>query len=77
MVEITSAARKAYPSIEEVFAAQRQTAIALRTSTADVRIAKLRRLEAAVLANRSAIYRALAADLGSPRPRSSFLISFP
>jgi aldehyde dehydrogenase (NAD+) len=51
------------PSIETAFAAQRETAIALRTSTAGMRIAKLRRLEAAVLANRGAIYRALAADL--------------
>jgi aldehyde dehydrogenase (NAD+) len=61
--EITLAERAATPSIETAFAAQRQTAIALRTSTAPMRIAKLRRLEAAVLANRAAIYRALAADL--------------
>src|ERR1700730_13902255 len=61
--EIRLADRAAAPAIETVFAAQRETAIALRTSTAGMRIAKLRKLEAAVLANRGAIYRALAADL--------------
>jgi aldehyde dehydrogenase (NAD+) len=61
--EIPLAERAAAPAIETVFAAQRETAIALRTSTAGMRIAKLRKLEAAVLANRGAIYRALAADL--------------
>ncbi|TPV97927.1 MAG: Aldehyde dehydrogenase [Beijerinckiaceae bacterium] len=50
-------------AIETVFKAQRETAIALRTSTAKTRIGKLQRLEAAVLANREAIFRALAADL--------------
>jgi len=63
MPEATLNQRQANPAIETAFAAQRQTAIALRTSTAGMRIAKLRRLEAAVLANRGAIYRALAADL--------------
>src|SRR3984893_11529954 len=61
--EIPLAERAAAPAIETVFAAQRETAIALRTSTAGMRIAKLRKLEAAVLANRGEIYRALAADL--------------
>ena len=61
--EIPLAERAAVPAIDTVFAAQRETAIALRTSTAGMRIAKLRKLEAAVLANRGAIYRALAADL--------------
>src|ERR1700730_16027263 len=61
--EIPLAERAAAPAIETAFAAQRETAIALRTSAAPTRIAKLRRLEAAVLANRGAIYRALAADL--------------
>jgi aldehyde dehydrogenase (NAD+) len=55
--------RQANSSIETVFAAQRDTAIALRTSTAPIRIAKLRKLEAAILANRDAIYRAMAVDL--------------
>lgn len=60
----------ALAAIEPVFAAQRKTAIALRTSTAAMRIEKLRRLEAAVLANRDAICRALAADLGKPEAES-------
>ncbi len=51
------------PAIKEIFAAQRETAIALRTSTAAMRIEKLRRLEDAVLAQRAEIYHALAADL--------------
>jgi aldehyde dehydrogenase (NAD+) len=63
MREITCAEPEETPSIEAVFAAQRATAIALRTSTAEMRIAKLRKLEAAVLANRDAINKALAADL--------------
>jgi aldehyde dehydrogenase (NAD+) len=62
--EITLAERTAVPAIETVFVAQRETAIALRTSTAQMRIAKLRKLEAAIVANRDAIYRALAVDLG-------------
>jgi aldehyde dehydrogenase (NAD+) len=53
-------------TIEEVFAAQRKTAIALSTSTAQMRREKLRRLEDAVFAHRAAIYRALAADLRKP-----------
>jgi aldehyde dehydrogenase (NAD+) len=61
--EIPLAERAAALAIETVFAAQRETAIALRASTAGMRIAKLRKLEAAVFANRGAIYRALAADL--------------
>lgn len=64
MLEISPVAPAAYPSLEEVFAAQRQTAIALRAADAGTRIAKLRRLEEAVLANQAEIYRALAADLG-------------
>jgi aldehyde dehydrogenase (NAD+) len=62
--EISPAASGALPSIGQAFAAQRQAAIALRTSTAEMRIAKLRKLEAAVLSNKAGIYRALAADLG-------------
>jgi aldehyde dehydrogenase (NAD+) len=64
-------------SIETAFAAQRQTAIALRTSTASMRIAKLRRLEAAVLANRGAIYRALAADLHKPEAEADLFDILP
>ena len=52
--------------LETVFAAQRVTAIHLRTSSAKDRIEKLRRLEAAVLAHRQPIRQALAADLRRP-----------
>ncbi|MCF3946753.1 aldehyde dehydrogenase family protein [Acidiphilium sp. AL] len=53
-------------SIEDVFERQRTRAIALRVSTADERIATLRRLEKAILGRRAAIYAALAADLHKP-----------
>jgi aldehyde dehydrogenase (NAD+) len=59
----TLAPERLWPLIESTFAAQRETAIQLRNSTADIRIEKLRKLEEAVLANRDAIYRALAEDL--------------
>ena len=49
----TPAQERSESSIESVFATQ--TAIALRTSAAHMRIEKLRRLEEAVLANRDAI----------------------
>jgi aldehyde dehydrogenase (NAD+) len=75
--EITLAERAAAPAIETVFAAQRETAIALRTSTAPARIAKLRRLEAAVLANRGAIYCALAADLHKPEAEADLFDILP
>jgi aldehyde dehydrogenase (NAD+) len=58
------------PAIETVFGRQRETVIALRTSTATTRIEKLRRLEVAVLANRDAITRALATDLRKPEPEA-------
>ncbi len=70
IVESLSRAREAQPSIEQVFAAQRQSAIALRTSSAASRIAKLRKLETAVMANRGAICEALAADLRRPEAES-------
>ena len=50
-------------SIEAAFAAQREIAIALRGSDAAMRIEKLKTLEAAILAHREAITKALAADL--------------
>jgi aldehyde dehydrogenase (NAD+) len=53
-------------TIATVFDAQRKTAIALRRSTAQVRIATLQRLEATVLAHHDAITGALAADLRRP-----------
>ncbi|HET6377527.1 MAG TPA: aldehyde dehydrogenase family protein [Methylocella sp.] len=60
----------ALAAVEPVFAAQRKTAIALRTSAAHIRIEKLKRLEAAVLANQDGICRALAEDLGKPEAES-------
>jgi aldehyde dehydrogenase (NAD+) len=50
-------------AIEPVFARQQARAIQLRTSTADERIARLRKLQASIEAHRPAIYKALAADL--------------
>jgi aldehyde dehydrogenase (NAD+) len=75
--EIALMERQTNPSIETIFAAQRQTAIALRTSIAPTRIAKLRKLEAAVLANRGAIYRALAADLHKPEAEADLFDILP
>jgi aldehyde dehydrogenase (NAD+) len=75
--ESATTGRQANSSVETVFAAQRETAIALRTSTAPMRIAKLRKLEAAVLANRGAIYRALAADLHKPEAEADLFDILP
>jgi aldehyde dehydrogenase (NAD+) len=58
-----SLAPNAASKIDDVFARQRLTALALRISTAEQRIAKLRRLEAVVLAHQGAIHAALMADL--------------
>jgi aldehyde dehydrogenase (NAD+) len=77
MPEATLNQRQANPAIETAFMAQRQTAIALRTSAAPTRIAKLRRLEAAVIANRGAIYRALAADLRKPEAEADLFDILP
>jgi len=57
-------------SIASVFARQKQMAISLRTSSAEARIAKLKRLEAAVLARQGAIYAAVKADLGKSAPEA-------
>jgi aldehyde dehydrogenase (NAD+) len=54
------------PDIDTVFGRQREAAIRLRTSTAAMRIAKLKKLEAAVLANRQKLYAALQTDLRKP-----------
>jgi aldehyde dehydrogenase (NAD+) len=56
--------------MEAVFDAQRATALALRTSTAEARIASLKKLEAAVLAFRPQFYEALHADLRKPEAES-------
>jgi len=69
--------REAQPSIERVLAAQRQSAIALRASTVAERVATLRKLEAAVLANRGAIRQALAADLRRPEAESDLFEILP
>jgi aldehyde dehydrogenase (NAD+) len=53
-------------TIPDTFRRQQQTAISLRTSTAEQRIAKLKKLEAAVNANKQALYQALHADLRKP-----------
>jgi aldehyde dehydrogenase (NAD+) len=53
-------------TIPDVFSRQQRTAILLRTSTAADRIAKLKKLETAVLSHRDAIYRALREDLRKP-----------
>jgi aldehyde dehydrogenase (NAD+) len=76
-LECPQAPAHAEPSIELVFAAQRDSAIALRTSTAAARIEKLRRLETAVLANRDAITRALATDLGKPEAEADLFDILP
>jgi aldehyde dehydrogenase (NAD+) len=53
-------------TIAAIFRRQQQVAITLRTSTADQRIAKLRKLEAALNARKTAIHQAVAADLRKP-----------
>jgi aldehyde dehydrogenase (NAD+) len=53
-------------TIPDTFRRQQQTAISLRTSTAEQRIAKLKKLEAAVNANKQALYQALHTDLRKP-----------
>jgi aldehyde dehydrogenase (NAD+) len=52
--------------IQAVFARQRETALLLRASTAEDRIAKLKKLEAALLAHRQALLAALGADMRKP-----------
>jgi aldehyde dehydrogenase (NAD+) len=69
--------RRANAEIQTVFASQRETAIAFRTSTAAMRIAKLEKLEAAVLAHREAIIRALAVDLGKPESEAELFDILP
>jgi aldehyde dehydrogenase (NAD+) len=62
----TMIAPEAAPSdslMGDIFRRQQQTALRLRSSTAADRIATLKKLEAAVLANQDALHRALLADL--------------
>ena len=53
-------------AIDRLFKALQSRAIALRSSEADARIAKLRRLRDAVIAESEAIFEACAADFGKP-----------
>src|SRR5690606_23961023 len=50
----------------EVFARQLPTSLALRTSTAAQRIAKLRRFADAMIERRAALYEAFAKDFSKP-----------
>jgi aldehyde dehydrogenase (NAD+) len=77
MQEPDVTARGAHPSIDEVFAAQRETAIRLRSSTAQMRRENLRRLEETVLGKRDAIYRALADDLRKPEAEADLFEILP
>lgn len=52
--------------IRRVFDSQRPVALRLRETTAAERLAKLERLRAAILAQRTALIEAVAADLGRP-----------
>lgn len=56
----------AISDIRRVFDAQRETALRLRTSTAAERIAKLKRLKEALLANTEALYEAAWQDFKKP-----------
>jgi aldehyde dehydrogenase (NAD+) len=67
---ITPAEPQLDSAIAAVFARQKNVAIRLRTSTADERIAKLKKLEAALMARKDAIYAALSADLHKPGAES-------
>lgn len=58
-------------AIGDVFTLQRATALRLRTSTAAERIAKLKRLKAAILAHRKQIHRALMEDLHKPEAETN------
>ena len=54
------------PDMHAVFARQAATALRLRSSGADERIAKIRRLRDAVIAHTDDFYRAAAADFRKP-----------
>jgi len=57
-------------TLADIFRSQQQMAVSLRLSTAEARVKKLKKLEAAVLANRQALYSALYADLRKPAPEA-------
>lgn len=54
--------------IQQLFTAQQQRALALRSSTASERIAKLKRLRELMLERREDIYKACYADFAKPAP---------
>jgi aldehyde dehydrogenase (NAD+) len=54
--------------IEQRFSAQASRALALRISTPDERINKLKRFQAALLSRRGALYQAFASDFHKPAP---------
>ena len=54
------------PLLQRLFDLQAPTALALRTSTARERVAKLQRLRDGLLERREALYAAFAADLRKP-----------
>jgi len=62
----TPSARDQEAEIRRVFERQRETALRLRTSTAQERIAKIRRLHDAVMAHREAFYDAAYKDFKKP-----------
>ncbi len=57
-------------NIGDVFNSQRAMALRLRTSIAQERIAKLKKLEATINAHKQSIYAALKSDLHKPEPES-------
>lgn len=66
MLDMTHRTLVTQEHIAQVFASQAATALRLRTSTAQERIAKITKLRDAVLARREEWYRLAAADLGKP-----------
>jgi aldehyde dehydrogenase (NAD+) len=66
----TKIASSAAGGFAGTFAAQKVTAIELRTSTAAARIAKLKKLEVAIFAHKAALYQALHDDLHKPEAES-------
>ncbi len=66
MLDMTHRTLVTQEQIAQAFASQAATALRLRTSTAQERIAKITKLRDAVLARREEWYRLAAADLGKP-----------
>ena len=68
VISITPAGNPAAPASEmvQVFERQRVTALRLRESTADERIAKIKKLKAALLDHQAELYQAVEADFKKP-----------